>query len=67
MVTKFSQMRKAVAAFLVGLAGFLIVALPLITDGNITNADIVAVVGSLGTWLGGTGAVYQVTNAPLTK
>jgi hypothetical protein len=60
---KFAEIRKAVAAFLVGLAGFLTVSLPLLTDGQVTNTDIVATVAALAAWLGSTAAVYQTPNA----
>ena len=63
---KLSQYRKAVAAFLVGLAAFLAIALPLLTDGVVTNADIVAVIGALAGWIGGTVAVERVPNEPYT-
>lgn len=64
MIEKITQYNKAIAAFLVGLAGFLTISLPLVTDGNVSNGDIVAVIGALATWLGGTGAVYQIPNTP---
>lgn len=61
---KFPTIRKAIASFLVGLGGFLTVALPLLTDGNVSNTDVIAVVGALAAWFGGTAAVYQVPNEP---
>ncbi|MCA1565815.1 MAG: hypothetical protein LC803_09295 [Acidobacteria bacterium] len=63
---KLPEYRKAVAAFLVGMAGFLTVTLPLVTDGVVTNNDIVAVLGALAAWVGGTVAVERVPNAPYT-
>ncbi len=63
----FPQVRKAAASFLVGLAGFLLVVLPLVTDGDISNADIVAMIAALASWLGGTAAVYTVPNATIKE
>jgi hypothetical protein len=59
----FGQVRKAAAQFLVGLAAFLIIVLPLVTDGNVSDKDIIAVIGALAAWLGGTAVVYQTPNA----
>lgn len=67
MAYKFSEIRKAVAAFLVGLAGFLGSVLALLTDGNISNADIIATVVALAAWFGGTYAVYQTPNDQFPK
>lgn len=61
----FEECRKAVASFLVGMGGFLIVALPLLTDGNVTNPDIIATIAALATWIGGTVVVFQVPNERL--
>jgi|GEM_PF-6156841 len=63
----FGTYRKAAASFLVGLAGFIGIVAPLLTDGKVTNGDIVAVIMSLAAWLGGTAAVYQTPNTPLKE
>lgn len=59
---KLAPYRKAAASFLIGLATFLGVVLPLLTDGVVTEQDIVAVILALAGWLGGTAVVYQVPN-----
>lgn len=61
-MNKLAEYRKALAAFLVGLAGFLSVVLPILTDGFISNGDVIASLGALAAWIGGTAAVYQVPN-----
>lgn len=62
-MNKLAEYRKTIAAFLVGLAAFLGVVLPLLTDGLVTNQDVIAVILAFAGWLGGTAAVYQVPNA----
>lgn len=59
---KLSEIRKAVASFLAGLAVFLGATLILVTDGSVTSADIIAIVVALGGWAGGTASVFTVKN-----
>lgn len=61
------QYRKAIAAFLAGLASFLIAVVPLVGDGKISTSDVITIVALLAAWLGGAGAVHQLSNdAPVT-
>lgn len=59
---KIAPYRKAIASFLVGLAAFLGVVLPILTDGGVSNSDVIATILAFAGWLGGTAAVYQVPN-----
>lgn len=64
---KLAPYAKAVAAFLVGLASFLVVLSTAVADGKVDQQEIVTLVSSLAAWLGGTGAVYQTKNKEVQK
>lgn len=61
-VTKLAPYAKAVAAFIAGLASFAATVAAVMADGTVTAEELVIVLTALATWLGGTGAVYQVRN-----
>lgn len=62
LTNDYKKYRKALAAFIAGLAGFLAVAYPLISDGRVSVSDIIAISGAFAAWLGSAGAVYSIPN-----
>lgn len=61
---EYTKYRKSIAAFIIGLAGVAAVVWPLVSDGNVSVGDTIAIVAAVASWLGGTGAVYGVSNEP---
>lgn len=61
-LVEYTKYRKAIASFIVGLAGVAAVVWPLISDGKVSVQDTIAIVSSVATWLAGTGAVYGFSN-----
>lgn len=64
MLKKLPEVAKAVGAFMVGLSAFAGVVIPLVSDGNVSPLDAVAIMAAFGGWIGGTYTVYQVPNKP---
>lgn len=65
-MNNLGQYRKAIAAFIAGLASFLIVVLPLWINGDVNAKTlpmkVTTTLALLAFWIGGAGAVHQLTN-----
>ena len=59
---KYTNITKTISAAIALLVGFLTVLVTALSDGTITTAEAIALFGSFGTLIGGTGAVYQFPN-----
>ena len=66
-VSKLAPYAKAVAAFLAGLTAFVAVVVTAVADNTITVEEGINLIVNLTTWLGGTFAVFQVTNKKVSK
>lgn len=64
---KLAPYAKSAAAFLVGLASFLVVLSTAIADGTVTTDEVITVCTSLAAWLGGTATVFQIPNKKVGK